>query len=203
MRKWLAWPHIGPRPPICQNSHSATATRSRSRFAAEAPGLAREILQDRAGFEHRNRLAVGPVGIDDRGHAIVRRDGEKGRLELLARADVDQCERVGQAALFEHDGDLPSVRRRPVVELDRFCGLVIAARVRSRGLADRRTPRTPRRRAKTAPAAPASKSPRSFLIQRPHAAFGRTGSRVTDLPSLGRFTHERLIRPGENAARQA
>ncbi len=93
-------------------------------LAAEAPRLGREILQDRARLEHRDRLAVGPVGIDDRRHAVVRRDREKGRVELLARADVDAVQRIGQTALFEHDGDLPSVRSGPVVEVDGFLGLV-------------------------------------------------------------------------------
>ena len=39
--------------------------------------------------------------------------------ELLALGNVDRAHDVGQAALFEHDRNLPAVRRRPVIELDR------------------------------------------------------------------------------------
>src|ERR1700751_3808546 len=56
-------------------------------LAAEAARLVGEILQNRARFEHRNRLALRSIRIDDRRHAVVRRNGEKGRLKLLACAD--------------------------------------------------------------------------------------------------------------------
>ncbi|KAI1691990.1 hypothetical protein DdX_21503 [Ditylenchus destructor] len=60
--------------------------------------LAAEILQDRAGFEDRDRLAVRPLGIDDRRHAVVRRDRQELRLELVALADVDVLHLVGNAS---------------------------------------------------------------------------------------------------------
>ncbi len=110
---------MGPRPPICQNSHSLTATRSRGVSPPKRPVLSARYWRIAPDFEHRNRPAVGSVGIDDRRHAVVGRDGEKSRLELLACADVDAAHRIRQAALFEHDGDLPPVRSRPVIELDR------------------------------------------------------------------------------------
>ena len=61
--------------------------RARSR-RIELAGLAAEVLQDRAGLEHRDRPPARPVGIDDRGDAVVRRDFQERRLELLAARDV-------------------------------------------------------------------------------------------------------------------
>ncbi len=88
----------------------------------EATGLAAEILQDGAGFEDRDRLAVRPVGIDDGRHLVVGRDRQELGLELVALADIDRMHGVRQAGLLEHDGDLPSVRGRPVIEVDRMLG---------------------------------------------------------------------------------
>ena len=63
----------------------------------EAAGLLGEIDQDRAGLEHRKRLAaVGGRMVDDRRNAVVRADREKFRLELLAGADVDRNEVIGK-----------------------------------------------------------------------------------------------------------
>src|SRR5262249_61157080 len=64
------------------------------------------------------RTAARRFVIDDGGHAVVGTDLEELRLELIARADVDRHELVGQRALLEHDGDLPAVGGRPVVEVD-------------------------------------------------------------------------------------
>ena len=60
----------------------------------------------------------GPVGIDDRRHAVVRADGEEVRRELLAAADVHRLDHIWQAHLLERDGHLVAVRRRPVVDFD-------------------------------------------------------------------------------------
>jgi hypothetical protein len=84
--------------------------------AAEFPA---EIHEDSRRFEHRNRLAAGPVGIDDGRHAVVRRDRQKIRRELIALADIDVFHLVGNAEFLQHDGDLPAVRRRPVIQLYR------------------------------------------------------------------------------------
>ena len=84
----------------------------------ELAGLAAEILQDRARLEDRDRLAAGPVGIDDGGHAVVGRDGQELGLELVALADVDGLDLVGEPALLEHDRDLVAVGGGPVVQLD-------------------------------------------------------------------------------------
>src|SRR5207249_6854760 len=43
---------------------------------------------------------------------------QEGRGDLLAPADVHRLHAIGQAALLEHDADLPAVRGGPVVELD-------------------------------------------------------------------------------------
>jgi len=56
--------------------------------------------------------------IDQRRNPVVRRDGEKFRLELVALADVDREHLVGQPRLFQEHRDLVAVRRGPVVEID-------------------------------------------------------------------------------------
>src|SRR5438046_9840896 len=75
----------------------------------ELSGLAAEILKDRAGFEDRDRAATGTIGIDDRRNAIVRRNFEEFRLELLALADCDRLHHVREHALLQHDADLPAI----------------------------------------------------------------------------------------------
>ena len=111
-------------------------------LAAELARLARQILQDGARFEDRDRRAVGTLGIDDGGHPVVGRDFQEFRFELLALADVHRVHIVGQAHLFQRDGDLPAVRRGPVVQVDgrghgrvSFCLLYMS---RDAGMARRR-----------------------------------------------------------------
>ena len=58
----MGLPRHRPESAHCQNNHSETATCSRGASAAETAALAREILQDRAGLENRDRRAVGPSG---------------------------------------------------------------------------------------------------------------------------------------------
>src|SRR6185312_9193662 len=58
------------------------------------------------------------VAVDDRRNAVVRRDLEEVRLELLVLGNVDRVRRVGQAELLQRDGDLAAVRRGPGVEVD-------------------------------------------------------------------------------------
>src|SRR5262245_509121 len=86
----------------------------------EFAGLAAEILQDRTRLEDRDPLAAGTVVIDDGRHAIVGRDRQKRWLELISFGDIDGDHGVRKPAFFQHDRDLPAVRRRPVIEVDRL-----------------------------------------------------------------------------------
>jgi hypothetical protein len=84
----------------------------------KSAGLAPEVLQNRARLEHRDRLAVRSSRVDDGRDAVVGRDRQKVRFELRALGDVHRNDIVGQPAFFQHDGNLPAVRRRPEVEID-------------------------------------------------------------------------------------
>ncbi len=77
----------------------------------EPPGLLREIHQDRARFEQRDRRVIRNVEVDDRRNLAVRADGRELGLELLALADVDGEDAVRQSKLLEHDRDLAPVGR--------------------------------------------------------------------------------------------
>ena len=94
----------------------------------ELAGLLRQIDQDRTGFEdlHR-RAAVGGLLVDDRRHAVVRRECKKLRLELVTGADVDRVDLVGEARFLEKHRDLVAIRRRPVIEIDHLAILEMAA----------------------------------------------------------------------------
>src|SRR6185369_14739869 len=59
----------------------------------------------------------------------------------VAGADVDRDQVVRQAALLEHDGNLPAIRRRPVVEIDHERAPV-GIRLDGTLVRFRRTPRT-------------------------------------------------------------
>src|SRR5579883_2687213 len=85
-----------------------------------------EIDEDGARFEdaHR-RAAAGRIVVDDRRYAIVRRDLEEVRLELVALADIDAVDLVGKPGLLEKQGDLVPVRRRPVIEMDHVSASVM------------------------------------------------------------------------------
>ncbi|CFM29709.1 Uncharacterised protein [Bordetella pertussis] len=85
----------------------------------ELAGLLGQVQQDGAGLEQRDRrAAIGRRLIDDGRDAVVGRDGQEFRLELLALADVDGVYAVRQAGLFEKERDLVAVGSRPVVEID-------------------------------------------------------------------------------------
>ena len=62
--------------------------------------------------------AVGGRVVDDRRHPVVGGDRQEIGPELLAAADVDRDDPVGQAGLLEEQGDLVPVRGRPVVQVD-------------------------------------------------------------------------------------
>ena len=86
----------------------------------ELSGLATEVKQNGARLEYRDRSTVRTFGIDDRRHAVVGRDCEKFRVELIALPDIDEMQLVREPAFLEHDRDLPPVRRGPIIKLDRF-----------------------------------------------------------------------------------
>ena len=81
-------------------------------------GLVREILQDRPGLEQRQRLAAGPVRIEDGRNLAVRIQRQEFRRLLVVLVEVDQMHLVGQSDLFQHDRDLDAVRRRQRIELE-------------------------------------------------------------------------------------
>src|SRR5260370_4238433 len=85
----------------------------------ELAGLLAGIDEDGARFEHADRRpAARRFVVDHGGHAIVRRDLEEIRLELLALADIDAVKLVRQPCLLEEQGDLMPVGGRPIIELD-------------------------------------------------------------------------------------
>src|SRR5262249_52677902 len=85
----------------------------------ELAGLLGEIDQHRARFEHRDRLAaVLRLVVDQRRNAVVGRDRQELRLELLALADVDRNDLVLESGLLEEHRDLVAFRRGPIVQLD-------------------------------------------------------------------------------------
>src|SRR4051794_6481270 len=88
------------------------------RSGQELAGLLAEIQQDGARLEHADALPAGAIGIDDRGNLVVRADGQKFRLHLLALGDVDGKYLVGQPHLLQRDADLAAIRRVPGVQFD-------------------------------------------------------------------------------------
>ena len=77
--------------------------------------LVSQIHQHRAGFEQRERRAAGPVLIDHRRNFAVRIDCREFRRELVVLTDIDHMGVVVDAQLFEHDEQLATVRRMPVI----------------------------------------------------------------------------------------
>ena len=100
--------------------HPLDAVQARAPLMGDEPaGLVGEVDQDRARFEHRQRRsAIGRRLIDDAGDAVVGRDLQECRSELLALADVHRMDRIRQSRFLEEDGDLVAVGRRPVIEID-------------------------------------------------------------------------------------
>src|SRR5262249_723627 len=83
----------------------------------EASGLLREMDEDRAGLEDRERAARDVV-VDDRRDLLVGIERGEGRSHLLLLPEIDRDHPVLEAGLLEHDGDLPAVGRGPRVEID-------------------------------------------------------------------------------------
>jgi len=61
---------------------------------------------------------VGRLLIDNGGNAVVRRDRQELRLELLAFADIDRNDVVLEPCFLEENRHLVTVRRRPVIKID-------------------------------------------------------------------------------------
>ena len=114
---------LTPRQPLTSAPYSVKALKS---FDAENLGgvpavsflFFREVDHDRRALEQGQRLAARSVRIDDGGNAVVRRDGEEFRPKLLALADIDRDDLVGDAQLFEGDMHLVAVRRGPGPDFD-------------------------------------------------------------------------------------
>ena len=82
----------------------------------ELSGFFGEIKQDRTGFKQRQRLSTASgFMVDDGGNPVIGGNIEERRIKLLSSADVDRYQVIGQARLFQKNGDLVSVRRVPVV----------------------------------------------------------------------------------------
>ena len=76
-----------------------------------------EVLQDRAGLEHGNRIAVRSVRIDDCRHSIVGGDFQECRLKLFTGTNVDELDVVRQPAFLKHHRDLEAVWGRPEIQI--------------------------------------------------------------------------------------
>src|SRR5208283_3112672 len=83
-----------------------------------------KIEEDGARFENRHRGAtVAGILINDRWNAIIGRNRQKFRLELVPSAEVDRMDRVGKSRLFEEQSDLVPVRGGPIKQVDHREGL--------------------------------------------------------------------------------
>src|SRR5207302_6270206 len=91
----------------------------------ELAGLGGEVEQHRARLGERERFSARSFLVDHRRDLVVRRDGEKLGLELVAGADVDGVDAVREPGLLEHDVDLVAVRGRPGIEVDHGLPLFI------------------------------------------------------------------------------
>ena len=85
----------------------------------KAAGLFREVDQDGAALENAYCCAaVGGRMVCYRRHPAVGTELEKFRLELVAATELHRHQCVRQPAFLQHDGDLPAVRRRRVMQVD-------------------------------------------------------------------------------------
>ena len=76
-------------------------------------GFGREIIENRSGFENRDRVAARSVMIDNCGNLGVWADFQKFGFELFPGFDTSRHDLVIKAAFFKHDMDFMTVRRRP------------------------------------------------------------------------------------------
>src|SRR3989441_624600 len=91
----------------------------------EPAGLGGQVEQHRARLGERERFSARAFLVDHRRNLVVRRDGEKLGLELVAGADVDGVYAVRQPGFLEHDVDLVAIRGRPSIEVDHGLPLFI------------------------------------------------------------------------------
>src|SRR5467141_2342168 len=91
----------------------------------ELAGLGGQVEQHRARLGEREGFSARAFLVDHRRDLVVRRDGEKLGLELVAGADVDGVDAVRQPGFLEHDVDLVAVRGRPGIEVDHGLPLFI------------------------------------------------------------------------------
>src|SRR5438270_94084 len=102
--------------PAPLSEHFDASLHRRPRGNALAPALHVGILVD---------VHALAILVDHRRDLVVRRDGEKLGLELVAGADVDGVDAVREPGLLEHDVDLVAVRGRPGIEVDHGLPLFI------------------------------------------------------------------------------
>jgi hypothetical protein len=88
-------------------------------------GLVGQIEQDRTGIENARLSAAWTFGINDRRHLAVRIDLSEGGQVLLALARVDRHHLIGQASLFEEEGNFGRVRRRMEVKANHLESLSV------------------------------------------------------------------------------
>src|SRR3546814_8794413 len=111
-RHWAQAAHF-PEQPL---QHIGAATSS---VRYELLGLVGHIQQNRARFEQRHGCtAIGGSMVDNSRGAIVGCNVQTMGLELLALADIDGENGIGQAGLFTKQGNLVSVRRGHVIQID-------------------------------------------------------------------------------------
>ncbi|MNT17947.1 hypothetical protein D3C72_1531280 [compost metagenome] len=85
----------------------------------ELPAFLGQVLQNRARLEQgQRRAAIFRRLVDDGGNAVIRRDGEKLGLELLALADMHGNKVVGDARFFQEHRHFVPVGRGPVIQVD-------------------------------------------------------------------------------------
>src|SRR5258706_2729144 len=84
----------------------------------EAAFLLSCVHHDSGRFENcdRRSAALG-LAVNESRHAIIRREFQKCRVELIASTDVDGFDRIGRPKLFQKDRYLLAVRSGPVKDL--------------------------------------------------------------------------------------
>ena len=75
-----------------------------------------KIHKDRARFKNGDSLVSVPV--DDGGNPVIRAEGQKLGLELVASPDIDPVDFIIQPQFLERNGNLVPVRGRGIVKFD-------------------------------------------------------------------------------------
>ena len=82
----------------------------------EAPGLVRQVVQDRPGLEQAQGCFKAVV--DNRRNPSICTDALEAFLLLRAFADVDRNQAVLRLQLFQQDADFQAIARRPVIQIN-------------------------------------------------------------------------------------